>query len=73
VWAPVLRGHDQAQRWAAMRRLEQRYGVSVASRMFNWSGNPLHPQYEACLAIPVHSQVSVDELVQALVERPLAA
>ena len=37
-----------------MYTLDQRYGVVSASRQFNWSGNPLRPEYEMCLALPVH-------------------
>jgi hypothetical protein len=58
VWAPILRGHDTARRWRAMSTLDQRYGVASAARMFNWSGNPLRPQYEMCLALPVHGGVT---------------
>lgn len=69
VWAPILRGQDQARRWSAMRTLEQRYGVSCALPMFNWAGNPLRPHYEPCLAVPVHGGVQrFDELVHALTE-----
>jgi len=58
VWAPVLRGQDAARRWRAMSMLEQRYGVVSASRLFNWSGNPLRLDYEFCLALPVHGGVT---------------
>jgi hypothetical protein len=67
VWAPVLRGREAAWRWRAMSTLDQRYGVVSASRLFNWSGNPLRPDYEMCLALPVHAGVTdFSEIVAAL-------
>jgi hypothetical protein len=47
--------------------LDHRYGVVSASRLFNWSGDPLRPQFEMCLALPAHSGVAdFAELVAAL-------
>ena len=67
VWAPVLRGHDAPRRWSAMYTLDQRYGVVSASRQFNWSGNPLRPEYEMCLALPVHGGLTeFGEIIAAL-------
>jgi hypothetical protein len=67
VWAPVLRGYDATRRWRAVRTLDQEYGVVSASRLFNWSGNPLQPRYEMCLAIPIHGDVTdFGEIVDAL-------
>ncbi|MCA1645076.1 MAG: hypothetical protein LC797_06285 [Chloroflexi bacterium] len=67
VWAPLLRGRDAVERWQAMRTLDQGRGVASASRLFNWSGNPLHPQYEPCLAVPVHGGVTeLGEIIAAL-------
>ena len=67
VWAPVLRGQDAARRWHAMSMLDQRYGVVSASSLFNWSGNPLRPDYEPCLALPVHGGVTeFGDIVAAL-------
>jgi hypothetical protein len=56
VWAPTLRDRDHAQHWSAARILAQ-HGVASAVRMFNWSGNPLLPLYEPCLAVPIHGDV----------------
>jgi hypothetical protein len=67
VWAAVLRGQDAARRWSAMCALDQHYGVVSASRLFNWSGNPLRPQYEMCLGVPVHGGITdFGEIVAAL-------
>jgi hypothetical protein len=67
VWAPILRGSDAAQQWRAMATLDQRFGVISAMRPFNWSGNPLRPQYEVCLALPIHGGVpEFGEIVAAL-------
>ena len=67
VWAPVLRGQDAARRWHAMSMLDQRHGVVSASRLFNWSGNPLRLDYELCLALPVHGGVTeFGDIVAAL-------
>ena len=70
VWAPVLRGQDAARRWLAMRMLDQRYGVVSASRLFNWSGDPLRPAYEMCLALPVHGGVTDFSEIVAALEKP---
>jgi hypothetical protein len=50
-----------------MATLDQRFGVISAMRPFNWSGNPLRPQYEVCLALPIHGGVpEFGEIVAAL-------
>ena len=68
VWVPILREREAAEHWRAMATLDQRYDVVSAPRLFNWSGNPLRPQYELCLALPVHSGVAdFGEIVAALV------
>jgi hypothetical protein len=67
AWAPVLRGQDPWQRWSVMRALAQSYGVVSTSRPFNWSGNPLRPADEMCLALPVHGGFAqFEEVVAAL-------
>jgi hypothetical protein len=67
VWAPVLRGQDAARSWWAMSTLDRGYGVVSAVRLFNWSGNPLRPQYEPCLALAVHGGVAeFGDIVAAL-------
>jgi hypothetical protein len=67
VWAPILRGQDAARSWWVMATLKQRFDVISGMRPFNWSGNPLRPQYELCLALPLHSGVAnFGEIVAAL-------
>jgi len=68
VWAPLYRAQDARRYWQAMFTLDERFGVVSAPRLFNWSGNPLRPQYEMCFALPVHSGVTdFGEIVAALV------
>jgi len=68
VWVPILRGQEAAQTWRVMTTLEKRFGVISARRPFNWSGNPLRPQYEMCLALPIHGGVpELGEILAALV------
>lgn len=67
VWAPLLRWADAARRWSATRTLQECYGVVSATRLFNWSGNPLRPEYEMCLAVPAHGGVAAfAEMIAAL-------
>jgi hypothetical protein len=67
VWAPLYRGQGAARQWRAMSTLDRCYGVVSAVRLFNWSGNPLRPRYEQCLALPVHGGVAdFGEIVAAL-------
>src|SRR5207244_4588257 len=58
VWAPIFRGQNAERTWRMMAMLEKRFGVVSVVRPFNWSGNPLRPHYELCLALPVHSGVT---------------
>lgn len=55
VWAPVLRGVEPAVHARAIASLERELGIRAAVRMFNWTGNPLWPQYEPSVALPIHS------------------
>jgi hypothetical protein len=74
VWVPLLRGGDPARLRAAMDTLGRQYGVAAAVRMFNWSGDPLHPAFEPCLALPVHGRVApFDDLLPALERSGLGA
>jgi hypothetical protein len=59
VWAPILRGHDPAVHWRTVAYLADAPGITSAVRMFNWTGNPLAPRFEPCVALPIHSGVDV--------------
>jgi hypothetical protein len=51
--APVLRGAADTELTEAVRALEHA-GIHATVYHFDWSGNPLSPSYERCLALPVH-------------------
>jgi len=55
---PLLRGSSNAVMLSNREKLLSKHGVDTCIYHFNWSGNPLEPQYEPCLAIPVHGQVN---------------
>ena len=63
--APVLRGADPEKLLEAIRMLENG-GVSATVYHFDWCGNPLSPNYEPCLALPVHGLMS-DRLDSVLI------
>jgi len=64
--APVLRGASKQVMQACIAALEE-LGIGAAVYHFNWSGDPLRPAYEPCLAVPVHGQVhSVKTLIATL-------
>ena len=65
VWAPVLRGGEPRIHWRAVEHLARAWGIRAAVRMFNWSGNPLSPRFEPCVALPIHGGVAcVAEIVR---------
>jgi hypothetical protein len=67
VWAPVLRGGEPALHWRVVARLERDWGIAAAVRMFNWTGDPLAPRFEPCVALPIHSGVDgVGDVVSGL-------
>jgi hypothetical protein len=40
-----------------MRLLGQGFGVASTVSVFNWTGDPLEPDYEPCMLIPVHGEM----------------
>jgi hypothetical protein len=68
--APVLRGADHAALLEAVGALEKA-GVNATIYHFDWYGNPLSPNYEPCLALPVHGQMKDVESVIAILEKLL--
>ena len=71
VWAPVLRGVDPAVQWRAVACLARGWGLSSTVRLFNWTGDPLAPRFETCVALPIHGGV-IDVSADGLGARPLA-
>lgn len=68
--APVLRGMPRDELTRAVDLLAQA-GVNATLYHFNWSGNPLEPAYELCVALPVHSMMpDIDGLVR-IIERKI--
>jgi hypothetical protein len=65
--APILRGQSATQMRAVMAVLDERFQVQSAIYNFNWSGNPIRPTYEPCLAVPVHGMVQdLEEILRQI-------
>ncbi len=56
--APLLRGADNNLLLKTKDTLRRTNRLETEIYHFNWSGNPLNPVYEKCLAIPVHGMVT---------------
>jgi hypothetical protein len=72
VWAPVFRGASTELHWRSAGNLRRTIGIAAAVRMFNWSGNPLRPCYEPCVALPIHGGIEDLAAVLSVLE-PVAA
>ncbi|MFA5893610.1 MAG: hypothetical protein WC903_06630 [Candidatus Margulisiibacteriota bacterium] len=55
--APLLRGAPEPVIKGKQAVLLSEHGVETSLYHFNWSGDPLNPAYEKCLAFPVHGLV----------------
>ncbi|MFC1631086.1 hypothetical protein ACFL2I_00865 [Candidatus Omnitrophota bacterium] len=55
--APLFRGEKEGNLRRVAARLAGDFKIQTALYHFNWSGNPLKPVYEKCLAFPVHGMV----------------
>ncbi|MBF0558383.1 MAG: hypothetical protein HQL08_06345 [Nitrospirae bacterium] len=65
---PLLRGCSQDSMLKNRERLLRLHGYETCVYHFNWSGNPVEPQYEKCLAFPVHGMVSgIEEILKTIV------
>jgi hypothetical protein len=64
--APLLRGRDKQDLIAALTRLHERHHVEATLYHFDFAGAPLAPQYELCLAFPVHGEMPVARLEDCL-------
>ncbi|RJG49005.1 hypothetical protein [Motilimonas pumila] len=66
--APLMRGKSHEAKLEAVKNCEK-LGISAQIYNFNWSGNPLRPAYEPCLAFPLHSELPWSESVSALLKQ----
>jgi hypothetical protein len=64
---PLLRRAPPSILQRAVATLASACAIESSLHHFDWSGNPLSPSYEPCLAVPVHGQVdSLPEILQTL-------
>jgi hypothetical protein len=66
--APLFRGTPRNQLEQAACILKRKIGVETAVYNFNWSGNPLDPDYDICLAFPLHGQIDVSARIIGLLK-----
>jgi hypothetical protein len=69
--APLFRGANLSKLHAIASRVRERHQITTAIYHFNWSGNPVSPSYELCLAFPVHGLTRDLESVLIDWQRPL--
>ncbi len=55
--APIMKGAGEKRLRTLASVLEKEHKMRAVIYHFNWSGNPLKPSYEKCLAVPVHGMV----------------
>ncbi len=55
--APLMKGCSQSDMLATRDSLLKLHGIESCVYHFNWTGNPIEPEYEKCLAFPVHGLV----------------
>jgi len=59
---PFLRSAAPPLLETAARLIMDEFGVAATIYNFNWSGDPLSPDYSRSLAIPVHGEIGADHL-----------
>jgi hypothetical protein len=65
--APLLRGKSRVEVQKAVEWLQEGHRVFATEYHFNWSGDPLSPKYEPCLALPVHGLMTkLDDILADL-------
>jgi len=65
--APLFRGKSDLVLMNNQKKLKKELGIESSIYHFNWSGDPLLPNYEKCLAIPVHGLVyNINKIVTLL-------
>lgn len=65
VLAPVALGLAQGEQDAVIDMLSEQVGVEARSYHFNISGNPLRERYVPVVALPLHREVSEQQLEEA--------
>lgn len=55
--APLLRNAGNERLKEAVSFLQSQHNIATTIYHFNWSGNPMSPNYEPCLAFPVHGEI----------------
>ena len=64
---PAFKGEKLRHLAVLQKNLKRHAGVETAVYHFNWSGNPLKPEYLTCLAVPVHGMVkNIDQILYYL-------
>ena len=61
LWAPLLRGASAEVHRRAIGQLQYALGIRAAVRPFNFSGNPLAPDYGLSVALPIHGGLACPE------------
>lgn len=65
--APLLRDYSNDILNRTKKFLMDSYKIETCIYNFNWSGNPLNPDYKECLAFPVHGMVSnIEDILEDL-------
>jgi len=65
--APLFRGEPDLVLMNNEKKLKKELGIETSIYHFNWSGDPLSPNYEKCLAIPVHGLIhNINKIVALL-------
>jgi hypothetical protein len=67
--APILKDYPENILIKNIEYLQKIYGIEANIYHFNWSGNPLKPDYKKCLAFPVHGMVSDIETILKGIEK----
>lgn len=65
VLAPVALGLAQGERDTVVDILSEKAGFEARSYHFNISGNPLRERYVPVVALPLHREVSEQQLEEA--------
>lgn len=55
---PLFRNITAEELHKRKKFAEEHYGIETTIYHFNWSGNPLEPDYGTCLAFPIHGLIS---------------
>lgn len=64
--APLFRGQGEKKLQEISKDIFERHGIEATPYHFNFSGDPLSPAYELCLATPVHGMLTPDILSAAM-------